>query len=275
MAIRGRGLALRARRRRNDSAANRYGLGLLACVAALLLPVPAPTHAAVTPLVDCVERAELPGIVQFHFGYRSTESSPTTIVIGPDNYFSPPPPNRGQLSTFLPGVHLPSVLVQAPIVPFNPNNPAIPMRWILGADQAEAEADLTLPGCDGLVWLGAWQPERFYLNGDVVTFEGSTWVATSFVEGERPGEAEEWELLAAPAEPASFAGERRQTFNRRGLARVRDPNVERSSVILIQYADARRKGRLRPTNVIRVRKGRFVARGEPRTRFNYVIHGAP
>jgi hypothetical protein len=59
------------------------------------------------------------------------------------------------------------------------------------------------------------------------------------------------------------------------VARVSDPNVEAGSVILIQYADPRRKGRLRPTNVVRVRDGRFVARGEPRTRFTYVVHAAP
>jgi hypothetical protein len=46
-------------------------------------------------------------------------------------------------------------------------------------------------------------------------------------------------------------------------------------VITIQYADGRRKGRLRPTNVVRVRDGRLVARGQPRTRFNYVIHEVP
>jgi len=267
----GRGRAREARRARGGFDARQLLLGLLAFTAALLLLTPKHAQAIPRPLANCVERSDEPGVVQFHFGYGN-QGSAVTFPVGPDNYFSPPPPNRGQPSDFATGFQMPSVV--APVLLAPPGiGSQISMRWILGGE--EAVADLTLPGCDGMVWLGAWQPEQFYLSGDVVTFEGATWVATSFIEGGRPGEAEEWDPLVAPWEPDSVAGQRKPKFNRRGVARVKDPNVEAGSVVLIQYADPRRKGRLRPTNVVRVRAGRFVARGEPRTRFTYVVHAAP
>jgi hypothetical protein len=57
----------------------------------------------VNPFLECIEIT--PGGFNAHFGYESFETQPTDIFIGPDNFFTPAPGNRGQISLFLEGYH--------------------------------------------------------------------------------------------------------------------------------------------------------------------------
>lgn len=49
--------------------------------------------------------AGMPNQFLFTFGYESFEASPILVLPGPQNFFTPGPGNRGQLSTFYPGLH--------------------------------------------------------------------------------------------------------------------------------------------------------------------------
>jgi hypothetical protein len=75
-----------------------------------------------------------------------------------------------------------------------------------------------------------------------------------------------------PAGPASAdASPRTIRFDRRGVATVRDDAVGSASVVLVQYAEPRARGALRPTNVRTTAAGRFTATGQPGARFRYVV----
>jgi hypothetical protein len=45
-----------------------------------------------------------PNVFLFTFGYESFEASPVLLLPGPQNFFTPGPGNRGQLTTFFPGL---------------------------------------------------------------------------------------------------------------------------------------------------------------------------
>ena len=62
-------------------------------------PAPAPIH----PRVTCVDAAP-DGTLTAVFGYESENAEPRTIAAGPDNGFDPAPADRGQPTTFDPGV---------------------------------------------------------------------------------------------------------------------------------------------------------------------------
>ncbi len=79
------------------------GVSLLALVA----PVTASADGQVTPIVDChMSQPNGSGgtLITEFFGYTSTFTSDTVFPIGPGNFFSPPPFDRGQPTTFQPGV---------------------------------------------------------------------------------------------------------------------------------------------------------------------------
>lgn len=274
-----------------------------------------PAHGVpIEPRAECVGQSEVPGILQVEWGYSNPNGNEVSIVVGPTNFFSPPPPNRGQPTSFMPGLHrrVFSVLIQPEKVD--------ELTWHL--DSLSASASLSMPQCDPITlsWRGIWDPSAFYFAGDVVSWAGSSWATDAFVQDEVPGEGSNWTVLAEkgdqgptgpegpqgpegpkgpqgppgpagppgppgpqgppgppgpqgpPATDDDWAGSQAPRFNRRGRAVVRDPHLEPSSVVLIQYADPRRTARLRPTNVLRVSKGRFVASGEPRTHFRYVVY---
>ena len=67
-----------------------------------LLALPVFAHAAkatVTPTVKCYEEIGGGGRI-IHFGYYN-DSATTSVALGPDNYFSPPPVLRRQHSTYV------------------------------------------------------------------------------------------------------------------------------------------------------------------------------
>ncbi len=59
------------------------------------------TQAGVHPFLDCVTQGS--GSYSATFGYRNDDSTAKTIVVGTDNYFTPPPIDRGQTTVFQPG----------------------------------------------------------------------------------------------------------------------------------------------------------------------------
>ena len=64
---------------------------------------PAPvTGFAVTPIVDCIQERPS-GEILAYFSYRSDEQVAVQIPIGPANFVSPSPSNRGQPTIFQPG----------------------------------------------------------------------------------------------------------------------------------------------------------------------------
>jgi hypothetical protein len=69
----------------------------------------APSHEAraqllsINPFLTCIE--PIPGGFVANFGYESSEDQPSSIFIGPDNFFTPAPGNRGQISLFFKGYH--------------------------------------------------------------------------------------------------------------------------------------------------------------------------
>jgi hypothetical protein len=57
----------------------------------------------VAPILNCVMR-NANGSHTAKFGYDNSTGAPVTIPVGANNYFTPGPRNRGQTTTFQPGV---------------------------------------------------------------------------------------------------------------------------------------------------------------------------
>ena len=60
-----------------------------------------PTAKPIEVFVQCVTRSS--GSYDATFGYENDNATAQTVPVGSDNYFSPPPSDRGQTSTFQPG----------------------------------------------------------------------------------------------------------------------------------------------------------------------------
>jgi hypothetical protein len=85
---------------------NRFALvaGLLLVLGAFAPNAFAGTHRTMTyvhPFVDCVTPGS--GSYDATFGYTNQNSTPQTVAVGSDNYFTPPPIDRGQTTVFQPG----------------------------------------------------------------------------------------------------------------------------------------------------------------------------
>lgn len=279
----------------------RFYLAVLALGLALFPAASEKSAAEVMPLADCVIEAISP-FTLYMFGYYNDEAE-ESIIVGPTNFFSPPPPNRGQPTTFTTG-YFPRVVG---IIGGDS------MTWNLGAGAAVLAPNFRRCDQGNLYWRGAWSESDAYLRGDIVSAGGALWIAREYNVAKQPEEGDGvWDLMTAggppgpqgepgppgeagppgpPGErgpqgprgprgaagPPGPPGERASVgrplrFNGRGFRRVRDQRVRRGSVVLVQYNDPRRRGRLRPTNLLRVGKGWFSASGEPRTRFRYVIY---
>lgn len=61
--------------------------------------------ADVIPLLDCVNFDPDTQQVTARFGYANPNATATAIPVGVDNFFSPPPSDRGQPTSFQPGTH--------------------------------------------------------------------------------------------------------------------------------------------------------------------------
>ena len=67
-----------------------------------LPPSPTAVPVQISPLLECVVNNKN-GTWTAHFGYENPSASPVEIPIGPANFFSPAPDDRGQPGTFQPG----------------------------------------------------------------------------------------------------------------------------------------------------------------------------
>lgn len=255
--------------------------------------------ADVLPLAECVmEVTEPPNGKMFMFGYFNT-FLPASIIISPDNFMSPPPPNRGQPTSFETGF-FPRV--------FGMLDDEDHLTWNLGGTAATLTANHRRCDQGNLYWRGAWSETDAYMRGDIVSAGGSLWIARGPSQGEPPEEGDGmWELMTeggppgpqgepGPAGPPGPPGEQgpqgepgppgppgptgrsagigpRLRFGSGGFKRVRDRRVKRGSLVVIQYNDPTRRSPLCPTNLRRVGNGWFTVTGEPRARFRYVIHG--
>src|SRR6185503_1436318 len=77
---------------------------LIGAVCAIALAAfPRAAQAQVIPLADCVTQGSDPSSLQAWFGYRNTDPAAVVIPIGLDNFFQPPPADRGQPVSFDPG----------------------------------------------------------------------------------------------------------------------------------------------------------------------------
>jgi hypothetical protein len=92
-------------------------IALLPAVLALMFSMPASADAPIVPFAQCVWNNG-DGTVTAVYGYTNNTSAAHTIAAGADNSFSPSPPgpNAGQPTTFLPGTHNNAFIVTYPII---------------------------------------------------------------------------------------------------------------------------------------------------------------
>jgi hypothetical protein len=211
------------------SARNRVTAWLGALVAlalSLALVASSAVAAPVEPIVDCVEESEAnPGFLRYEFGYSNPNPGTVSVGLGPQNFFSPPPAIRGQLTSFLPGLHhnMFGVLVEPEELELGPD---YSLTWVLNEQPLRLPLDAKQCGAEGLFWRGAWDEGTQYLPGDVVSAVGSAWIARLANSAVPPGgEAGEWDLLAAAGEPGEpgAVGKRGET----GLPGPQGPRGEK------------------------------------------------
>jgi uncharacterized repeat protein (TIGR01451 family) len=116
---------------------------LAALPALLLLLVVAPAGTAqatitITPLLDCVTFDSSTDLVTAYFGYDNPDTATHIVPIGTDNLIMPAPSDRGQATTFLPGVHH-----DVFSVPFDVTTTPT-LRWSLTGNSAVASNDSSL-----------------------------------------------------------------------------------------------------------------------------------
>lgn len=57
----------------------------------------------VNPLLMCIVPSVDYSFFTAYFGYESFDTEPSSVLVGPDNFFAPAPGSRGQVSLFRPG----------------------------------------------------------------------------------------------------------------------------------------------------------------------------
>jgi hypothetical protein len=258
-----------------------------------ILMLPAITSAqAVVPIVNCVSLDRTANVMTIYFGYVSSYPKAVSVPIGPQNFFFPDPAFRDQLAVFEPGLHEKVFVTTADL------NVVEDLTWILPDGSVTATADKS-PQCSAppLIWRGAWDPTRPYKAGDVVSHDGSAWVAKRDVTGVAPAEGDDWELVArkgdagkagpqglqgppgpkgdpGPQGPAGnariFPSEGAHTFPSHGTISISDPRVTPGSLIMIQYVGGSGPGGAAPS-VISVSSGRFTAAGVAGRQIRYVV----
>jgi hypothetical protein len=187
-----------------------------AAAAAVVLTAPAVATAAfdVIPTVDCMDAAGINSIGQPQttawFGYNNPNPAQVDVPVGSGNIILQPPNFRvGQPTAFLPGVHhrvwsLTFAPVEQPVI-----------DWVLqGAEAAADPTDASIPSCaatGNVVWAGGWAGGTRYTPDELVTFGGSSWLASAISTGDTPALASpSWVQLAArgPAGADGPAGTR-------------------------------------------------------------------
>ncbi len=125
------GIRTLARRGRRLVFAGVLGTGLVVTAAS------AAGAASVQPIVECVFHDEGTGQYNALWGYNSTHAGNVTFNVPGNNTFSPDPKDRGQQSTFSPGVHN-NVLVTT-------WDGAANLRWTVNGTSGTAQT--TSPAC--------------------------------------------------------------------------------------------------------------------------------
>lgn len=94
------------------------------------------------PIVTCTEELpDSPGVWRTIFGYSNGLFDPIFIDIGPENYFMPPPANRGQTTNFEVGLHERAFEVL--------HGPDSHLEWNLDGHTAVADTDDDdIPPCE-------------------------------------------------------------------------------------------------------------------------------
>ncbi|CAA9489548.1 MAG: Phage tail fiber protein [uncultured Solirubrobacteraceae bacterium] len=140
--------------------------------------------------------------------YTALSTYPLTVVFKPgdfDNYFRPSPLDRGQPYVFQPGRS------DAFLINYNPASTPV-LTFMLNRNRVDVSPS-SAPKClSGPTWRGAWVSSQLYQRDDVVTRDGSAWIASSFPpQGAEPGPGSTvWDIFASgtPGEtgPAGPAG---------------------------------------------------------------------
>jgi len=261
-------------------------IGALCAVA--LAAFPRAAEAQVIPLADCITGGSDPSSLQAWFGYRNPDPTVVVIPIGPDNFFLPPPADRGQPASFDPGEFHRVFFIEFPATGL--------VTWTLASVQAPA--DRTLPSCDGpLTWRGAWDATLTYETNQIVSFLGSSWIALRRNSGQPPEISEDWNVLAQKGEMGA-QGERGQTGSEgpqgiqgppgadgapgfspafpastiftvpaTGRLTIADPDVRADSVVIAAYVG----GSLLPPAVTNIGDGQITILAVPGRRIRYVV----
>lgn len=105
--------------------------------------IEAGTYRRLTPLVQCVKETGKEMAVTF--AYLNDNAFTVYDLPGARNFFSPAPEERGQPSTFLPGLHTDAITIA---VPGKKNDPRRAVSWTLEENTASAPLE-TAPRCKG------------------------------------------------------------------------------------------------------------------------------
>lgn len=255
------------------------------CVAAVV-SFPRASAAQVIPLADCVTRGSDASHLEAWFGYRNSGTDAAAIPLGPDNFFVPPPVDRGQPVVFDPGEFHRVFSVEFEIGSF--------VSWVLASVQAPADA--SLPGCNlPMTWLGAWDATVTYDINHIVSSAGSSWIARRKNTGQLPGASAVWDLVAQKGEqgiqgergadgpqgpqgiqgPAgvdgvspAFPASATYVIPEDERLTIDDPNVQEDSLVIATYVGGSRED---PPDVSRVRDGQITIRGRRGLRIRYVV----
>jgi hypothetical protein len=247
------------------------------CLGALACAAPAGAQAQEPmPFVSCARYAPVPNTVTGVFGYTNATASPIDLPIGANNFFSPGTLNRGQPTTFLPGLH--SGAFESSFQ-WSASQPQI--TWSLQGHSVQVTQD-TVPQC-AMFWRGAWQPNVTYAFFDVVSHAGGSWIAVADPGPGEPGTNPDWQALASastgprgaagpPGDQLTFPSPRTWSLSDRGRRRITDAHVRPTSVIVVQYVG---QPGAKPTSVSQLQPGGFVAIGSPGRHFRYVVYNQP
>lgn len=171
--------------------------------------LPAAVQAAVYPKVLCYEQLD-GGDVVVHFGYYNDSTTTGSIPVGPDNFYSPPPAVRGQVTSFVPGVTEDAFRVRIAA-----DRQGFEQGWVVDGEFAGWQLAAMPPLCEALTpmqWKGWWEVGTEYRINQLVEDGGSTWIATGTSQDEQPGAGPSWDLFASagatgPAGPTGRTGD--------------------------------------------------------------------
>ena len=238
----------------------------------------APT--GIAPFLDCVSYDGAHNILTATFGYVSANSDPIVIDVGPDNFFSPSPPDQGQTTLFFPGTNhdafeVSFVLSSTPSITWSLLGQTVtanndPAKYCVscvcppgpaGAQGQQgpqgtpgAKGDPGPPGAQGLQGIqGVPGPQGIQGPQGLTGPQGP--------QGPQG-------LQGVPGNPNIFPSA--QVYQFPGTAiMISDPHILKSSLIILQYVGPGTDGVA--TTVVKVDDGNFTATGAAGRKFRYVV----